>query len=76
MSENRAYTKEMANFGDYPGDFILLSGDREIRSKIWSTLPDYPGESTALRLYVCCWSVPHLTHSLQRPIDQVIVSLL
>ena len=54
MSENRAYTEEMANFGDYPGDFILLSGDREIRSKIWSTLPDYLGDSTALRLYVCC----------------------
>ena len=54
LSENRAYTEEMANFGNYPGDFILLSGDREIRSKIWSTLPDYPGESTALRLYVCC----------------------
>ena len=25
--------EETANFGDYPGDFILLSGDREIRSK-------------------------------------------
>ena len=37
----------MANFGDYPGDFILKSGDREIRSKNWS-LPDYPGELTAL----------------------------
>ena len=38
---------EMANFGDYPGDFILKSEDREIRSKNWS-LPDYPGELTAL----------------------------
>ena len=38
----------MANFGDYPGDFILLSGDREIQSKIWSFL-GYPGELTALR---------------------------
>ena len=36
-------TEEMANFGDYRGDFILLSGDHESRSKIWS-LPDYPGE--------------------------------
>ena len=34
------------NFGDYPGDIRLYSGDREIRSKIWS-LPDYPGELTA-----------------------------
>ena len=38
----------MANFDDYPGDFKLSSGDREIRSKIWS-LPDYPGELTALK---------------------------
>ena len=29
----------MANFGDYPEGFRLLSGDREIRFKIWS-LPD------------------------------------
>ena len=40
--------QEMANFDDYPGDFRLWSGDREIRLKIWS-LPDYPGEFTALR---------------------------
>ena len=39
----------MANFGNYPGDFILLSGDLEIRSKIWS-FPGYPGELTALRV--------------------------
>ena len=38
---------EMANFGDYPGDFILKPEDREIRSKNWS-LPDYPGELTAV----------------------------
>ena len=38
----------MANFDDYPGDFILKSGDQEIRSKNWS-LPDYPRELTALR---------------------------
>ena len=37
----------MANFGDCPADFILKSGDREIRSKNWS-LPDYSGELTAL----------------------------
>ena len=36
----------MANFGDYPADFILKSGDREIQSKNWS-LPDYQGELTA-----------------------------
>ena len=37
----------MANFGDYPGDFRLSSGDREKRFKIWS-LPDYPGELTCM----------------------------
>ena len=37
----------MANFGDCPADFILKSGDREIRSKNWS-LPYYSGELTAL----------------------------
>ena len=37
----------MANFSDYSGDFVLEFGDREIRSKLWS-LPDYPGELTAL----------------------------
>ena len=37
----------MANFSDCPADFILKSGDREIRSKNWS-LPDYLGELTAL----------------------------
>ena len=37
----------MANFGDYPGDFILKREDREIRSKNWS-LPDYPGELTVV----------------------------
>ena len=37
----------MANFGHYGGDFRLYSGDREIRSRIWSLL-DYPGELTAL----------------------------
>ena len=37
----------MANFGDYPGDFRLESGDWEIQSKIWS-LADYLGELTAL----------------------------
>ena len=36
----------MANFGNYPGDFILKSGDWEIWSKNWSLL-DYPGELTA-----------------------------
>ena len=40
-------TLEMANFGNYPRDFILKSGDQETWSKIWS-LPDYPGELTAL----------------------------
>ena len=40
----------MVNFGDYPGDFVLLSGDREIRSKIWS-LPYYPRELTALTIF-------------------------
>ena len=35
--ESRVY-RRMANFGDYPGDFIFYSGDREIRSKIWSLL--------------------------------------
>lgn len=39
--------EEMANFGDYLGDFILKSGDFEIRSKIWSP-PDSPGELTTL----------------------------
>ena len=39
--------QEMANFGDHPGDLNLWSGDREKRFKIWS-LPDYPGELTAL----------------------------
>ena len=47
LSESRVENEEILNFGDYPGDFILLSGDREIWSKIWS-LPDYPGELTAL----------------------------
>ena len=41
--------EEMANFGDYLGDFILKSGDREIRSKIWSP-PDSPGKLTTLTL--------------------------
>ena len=36
----------MANFGDYPGDFRLYSGDWEKRFEIWS-LVDYPGELTA-----------------------------
>ena len=40
-------TEEIANFGDYLGDFLLLSGDWEIRSKMWS-LQDFPGELTAL----------------------------
>ena len=35
--------EEMANFRDYPEDFLLLSGAQERRPKIWS-LPDYPGE--------------------------------
>ena len=39
----------MTNFGDYPGDFRLSSGHREKQFKIWS-LPDYPGELTALAL--------------------------
>ena len=39
--------QEIANFGDYPGDFRLLSGDREKRFKIGS-LPDYLGELTVL----------------------------
>ena len=39
--------QEMANFGNYPGDFRLLSGDQEKRFKIWSLL-DYLGELTAL----------------------------
>ena len=39
----------MANFGDYPGDVRLKSGDGEKRFKIWS-LPDYLGELTALQL--------------------------
>ena len=37
----------MVNFSDYLGDFILKSGDREIRSKIWSP-PDSLGELTAV----------------------------
>ena len=40
--------QEMANFGNYPGDFRLQSGDQEKWFKIWS-LPDYPGELTAVR---------------------------
>ena len=40
--------QEMANFGDYPGDFRLESGDRKKRFKIWSL--DYPGELTALNV--------------------------
>ena len=40
----------MANFVDYPGDFRLQTGDLEKRFKIWS-LPDYPGELTALQLF-------------------------
>ena len=39
--------ESLANFGSYPGDFRLYSGDWEIRSKIWS-LPDYPLELTAM----------------------------
>ena len=39
----------MANFGDYPGDVRLKSGDGEKRFKIWSLL-DYLGELTALQL--------------------------
>ena len=31
--------------------YLERSGDREIRSKIWS-LPDYPGELTALTIFV------------------------
>ena len=42
------------NFGDYPGDIRLYSGDQEIRSKIWS-LPDYPGELTALWMWGWGW---------------------
>ena len=38
----------MANFGTYPGDFRLSSGDREKWFKIWSLL-DYAGELTALQ---------------------------
>ena len=51
LSESRVYwNEESANFGDYSGDFVLLSWDREMRSKIWS-LPDYPGELTALTIF-------------------------
>ena len=39
--------QEMANFGDYSGDFRLSSGDLEIQFKIWGLL-DYLGELTAL----------------------------
>ena len=42
-------TEEMANFGDYWGDFIVLSGAQERRSEIWS-LPGYPGELMPLLL--------------------------
>ena len=41
--------QETANFGNYLGDFRLLSGDREKRFKIGGLL-DYPGELTALVL--------------------------
>ena len=44
-------TEEMANFGDYRGDFILLSGAQKRRSKTWS-LPDYPGELMPLLKHV------------------------
>ena len=39
--------EEVANFSDYLGDFILKSGDREVRSKIWSP-SDSLGELTAV----------------------------
>ena len=67
LSENRVYSEDMANFGDYPGNFILLSGDREIRSKICSTLPDYPGESTAMLLE--CTALNSFTLPPLRKID-------
>ena len=51
--------QEMANFGDYPGDFRLQSGDREKRFKIWS-LPDFPGELTALQ---SCYYMLHIPNS-------------
>ena len=51
LSESRVYwNEESANFGDHSWDFVLLSGDREIHSKNWS-IPDYPGELTALTIF-------------------------
>ena len=43
---------------DYQGDFRLSSGDREERSRIWS-LADYPGELTALYLFLDCQDYTH-----------------
>ena len=43
-------SEEMANFGDYLGDFKLKSGDQEICSKICS-LPGYVGELTAVHVH-------------------------
>ena len=48
--ESQVYWR-MANFGDYPGDFIFYSGDQEIQSKIWS-FPDLTGELTALQMTI------------------------
>lgn len=51
FTERKSNLQEIANFGNYPRDFRLLSEDREKQFKIGS-LPDYPEELTALTYVV------------------------